>query len=276
MSAVGCGLSRAALLAWLMLAATISMAQTADDAQPRGLERNQHAWARFAPGAWKRVRVVTETLDPDGRVVSTSVQETTTHLDRVEKDAIALRTEGTIEVGGQRLESPAQTVVQGFSGQSADAMCQLRSLPEGAVTVEGESITCRVEQVEVTTSTSHTVTTNYYADGRAPYLLKSESNTRELATDGIASQATMTVTAFDLPFSIRGAIHATSALEMVQRHPKGSTLTRAYSSLEVPGGIVAYSSRERDAEGRLVRRSVLELLDFQGELVEPPTATPAP
>lgn len=258
---------RLALLATVALAASLAAAQEAAPANP-GLRAEQHAWARFAPGAWKRVRIVTETLDAEGRVQSTAVQETTTRLDKVENGFITLRSEGTAQVGGSALPTPAQTSVQGLSGQPSESPCKVRAMPDGSVTIEDTPIDCRVEQLEITTPTHRTVTTNYYAE-QAPYLMRSESNSTELAGDGQATQTTMEVTALDMPFRVGNVLRSTSVLRMLHKHAQGATLTLAHSSPEVPGGIVAYTSRERDAQGRVVRRSALELIEYGGDLAPP-------
>ena len=48
------------------------------------------------------------------------------------------------------------------------------------------------------------------------------------------------------------------------------TRTTLWSSLEVPGGVVAHESEEFDAQGRLARRSKLELVGYAGEFVPTP------
>lgn len=266
-------LNRAARSAlWLAmvgaLAAAAAVAQEDEEPENPGLRPEQHAWARFAPGAWKRVRIITETLDPEGRVQSRAVQETTTRLDKFENGFVTLRSEGVTDVGGTSLPIAVQTIVQGLSGQPAEGDVKLRAMPEGAVTIEDAPIDCRVEQLEVVTPEHRTVTTNYYSD-YAPYLLRSESSTTALEGGGLSTHTTMDVTALDLPYRVGDRLRSTSVLRMLHKHAKGSTLTLARSAQDIPGGIVAYSSRERDAQGRVVRRSTLELVDFGGDVAPP-------
>lgn len=264
---------RRAMAGLLLATASWAAAQDSEAPEEPGLRPEQHAWARFAPGAWKRVRVITETLGPDGRVESTAVQETTTRLDKVENGLVTLHSEGTSEVSGSTLPTPAQTTVQGLSGQPAEGDFKLRALPDGAVTIEDTPYDCRVEQMEITTPTHRTVTTNYYSS-QPPYLLRSESNSNTLDGEGLTTNTVMEVSAFEMPYRIGSTMRPTSVLRMLHKHAKGATLTIARSSLDVPGGIVAYSSRERNASGQVVRRSTLELLDFGGDLA-PPGATAA-
>jgi hypothetical protein len=48
----------------------------------------------------------------------------------------------------------------------------------------------------------------------------------------------------------------------VNREAKALSCTVEVFCIDVPGGVVAHTSRETDERGRLVRRSTLELLDF--------------
>ena len=58
-------------------------------------------------------------------------------------------------------------------------------------------------------------------------------------------------------------------LRVVYTHPGGVTRTRMWSSLEVPGGVVAQESEEFDDDGRLALCSKLQLVGYAGEV--PPT-----
>ena len=56
-----------------------------------------------------------------------------------------------------------------------------------------------------------------------------------------------------------------SHLKTVQKSPKGTVITLAVLCPEIPGGIISHSSKELDANGRLVRRSTQELIDYGSE-----------
>ena len=53
-----------------------------------------------------------------------------------------------------------------------------------------------------------------------------------------------------------------ACLKIVQRHAKGTVVTLAMTSSEVPGGVVSHLSKETDTSGRLVCRSNLELVSY--------------
>ena len=83
-----------------------------DGADESGLTPEIHPWGRFHKGAWKRYRVVTESLDDNGQVVNTSVTETKTSLEDVGTDSVTLRVEATMEIAGKRLPAEPKTVRQ--------------------------------------------------------------------------------------------------------------------------------------------------------------------
>ena len=78
-----------------------------------------HPWGRFAARAWKLVRVVTETLDERGQVVSTSTADTRTTLVGLDDDGVTLEVQACVEVAGKRFQAEPQTVKQGFHGELA-------------------------------------------------------------------------------------------------------------------------------------------------------------
>ena len=90
-------------------------------AQDVKLARQHHPWARFEPGAWKKVRVVTETLDEAGNVTSTSTTDTTTLLEFVDADTYSLQLEVTVDVAGKRFQTPPQYIEQGYFGEISAA-----------------------------------------------------------------------------------------------------------------------------------------------------------
>ena len=54
-------------------------------------------------------------------------------------------------------------------------------------------------------------------------------------------------------------------VKTLQKTPKGTIYTLAVVCPDIPGGIVSNSSKELDSSGRLIRRSTLELVDYNTE-----------
>ena len=88
-------------------------------AEESAIAASLHPWGQFEPGTWKMVRVVTETLDEQGQVVSTSRTDTKTTLLEVSNDSVTLEVEACMEVAGKRFQVEPQTVKEGFHGEMA-------------------------------------------------------------------------------------------------------------------------------------------------------------
>ena len=104
--------------------------------------------------------------------------------------------------------------------------------------------------------------TVYYSDTVAPYILKRQSITTDRDGKNIVGQTNLDVVAGDLPWEILGEIKNVACVKTVQKHAKGSVTTLAMTCTEVPGGVVYHTSSEKDANGRLTRRSVLQLVSY--------------
>jgi len=224
--------------------------------------RHRHPWARFEPGAWKLVRVVTESFDGQGALVSTSTTETRTTLRQVDAEGVTLLVEVVVEIGGRRLDGEPQLVRQGYYGEIGGQQVVVTNAGEGVVTIEGRDYPCTIEQSESTSGTGRTVTRTYYSPTVPPYALKQESITTELQTQARLSENHWQVTSFDVPCRILKRICSAAQVTATHRHPNGTTTTVAITSTEVPGGVICHNAREFDNTGRLVRRSTLETVAY--------------
>lgn len=231
---------------------------------------DHHCWGRFEPGAWKLVRVVTQTLDDQGRVSSTSSTETRTTLVRADKTGVTLHVEVCMEVAGKQFETQPQTVRQDFYGELACQNMKVQREEDGEVVIEGTAIPCKVIQLECKEPTSETRTHLYYSENVAPYILRRRSITTSVENEKILSEASAEVVARNMPHGVLSGVKKTSYLKQVHKHPKGQSVTWVVTSPDVPGGVVSQSSKELDSVGRIIRHSTLELIDYGL------TADPAP
>jgi len=235
-------------------------------AEEEGVTKDLHPWGRFHNhrGAWKRYRVVTETLDATGQVTSTSITETKTSLEDADDDGVTLRVESIVEIAGKRLSAEPKRVRQGLRGDWAEGKPVIRNVGASHVEIEGQKIPCRVEEAEIDGPNGKTITRTYYSRFLPPYVLLRESKTT--APDGkVLEQHSFRVLSLDRPCAIVPQVRRAAWVEAVSTTPNGSTVTRAYTSVKVPGGVICHDTEERDAEGRLVRHSRLVLLDFGTE-----------
>jgi hypothetical protein len=144
-------------------------------AQEGGISAKLHPWGLFNPGAWKKVRVVTETLNEHGQVVGTSTTDTKTILVDLDNDGVTLEIQACIEVAGKSFRAEPQTVKQGFHGELVGPNLQVSRPTDATLTIENQKIPCKLQQLESVVSNGKTLTKIYYSTTVAPYILKRET-----------------------------------------------------------------------------------------------------
>jgi len=251
------------LLGLSVLAGAAALAD-APQATPGELTpRDLHVWGRFDPGTWKRVRIVTETLNEKGAAVDTTITETKTTLVRADAGRLTLRIEATVSVAGRRFESPPQTVEYGYYGETPGQRSETKFIGSEQLTIDGRPVQCEVRQVVATSSQQQQVTRMYLSSDVEPFVMKRE--TTLVAGDGKAESDQQTqaeVIALDMPYRVLHDIKPAAYERTIQQTPRGTNITLDVTCVDVPGGIVARTSKEMNSQGQLVRRSTLELVDY--------------
>lgn len=234
-------------------------------AQQSGITANLHPWGRFEPGAWKLVRVVTETLDKKGQVVSTSTTDTKTTLMKIDGGGVVLEVQVCMEVAGKQFQAEPQTIKQGFNGEPAAPNSTLKKPTDGQVVIEERKIACKVQQIKLVATNENTTVSLYYSTTVAPYILKRVSVTRDAEGKDVLSTTSFEVIAVEMPLRLRGETRAAIYVKTIRKNVRGTTTTLAVVLPDVPGGMFSHSSKEVDKSGRVVRRSTLELVDYGAE-----------
>jgi len=213
-------------------------------AQQLGECREYHPWGEFQPGAWKLVRVLTETLDEEGLVTGTTTTETRTTLMQADEGGITLEIATTVEVAGKRFDAEPQTLGQGYLGQTEAHTLRTGKPTPAQVTVGEQSIPCRIQEVTVVGPGTRTVSKVYVSDAVTPHILKRESVTTSVDGGEKLGETSIEVIALDLPFRVLSEIQSTAHVRSVNRHPKGTVFTLSVTSPKVPGGVVSHWSKE--------------------------------
>lgn len=229
--------------------------------------RKSHPWGRFRPGSWKRVRLQTETFDADGKVTSTSLARTRTTLASTGDEGLRLRVESIIDLAGKQVESEPQLVTQGWHGEASDREATITDLGDDSVLIGGNRIPCHVEQVEALTASGRMLTKTWYSDRVSPYVLRRESTTYDRESGAVVSQTQVEVVALSRTMRVLRRRRQVAEMRVLHTHAGGKIRTRLWSSLEIPGGVVAQESEEFDDAGKLVRRSKLDLMGYAGEFL---------
>jgi hypothetical protein len=231
--------------------------------EPELSPRNLNVWGRFDPGTWKKVRIVTETINDRGAVVEQSTTETRTTLLRADTHRLALKIEATVEVAGKRFESPPQVVEYGYYGESPNDRSETKLLGSEQLVIEGRQVPCRIQQVVATSGQQQQVTKMYLSDDVEPFVLKRETTViQEDGKTGSDFKTEAEVTAVDRPYYLLHENKRVAFERTIQRTSRGTNITFDWTCADVPGGIVARTSEELDGHDHVVRRSRLELVDY--------------
>ncbi len=245
-----------ALVIWTVLAGPV-WAASADP-----VLRKYHPWGRFSEGSWVKIRVTTETFDDKGNVVSSGSVETKTTLQEVDLDGVTLLVENTVEVAGKRLGSQPQLIRQGYAGEQIGQNVAIKNLGPSQVTIDGKQIPCEMQEVEVLGEGRKRVTLIHYSEAIAPHILRRKSTSSDLATKSPTAETTIDVLALDMPVKVVGEMHNGAYVKVVQKLDTSTTQTVSVNCADVPGEIVSHTSKTSDQQGRLVRRSTLEVVGY--------------
>lgn len=249
----------------LALALGIAACCTSGIAQESGILPKLHPWGRFEPGAWKTVRVVTETLNAQGQVVSTSETDTKTTLVDIDSEGVTLEVEACVEVAGKRFQAEPQTIKQGFHGETTGPSAKIKDAVDGEFVVEERKIPCKIQELAVDGPNGKMTITLHYSTTVSPYVLKRVAVTADPDGKGNASETIADVIAMDMPVRIQGETRSAAYVRTVHKGPKVTVTTLTVVLADVPGGMVSQSSKEVDKNGLVVRRSTLELIDYNAD-----------
>jgi hypothetical protein len=249
------------LVGWASLAAVAGVVPAAErDA----LLQQGHAWARFGKGAWREVRIVTQSFDDDDRPTEASITDNKTTVEEGAPDRVTLKVEVTVEVAGQRFPSEPQLVTQGYAGETAGQTVSVKTLSPETVTIDGEKVHCETQQIEIVGGVTRELSLISFAEDRFPAILRRKSTMRDAAGTKTVQEATSEVKAVHMARRILGERQAREAylVKVEQKNERGVTTTWSWHVPDVPGEIVDQSSKKLDNQGRLVRRTTLELVGY--------------
>ncbi|HBO44838.1 MAG TPA: hypothetical protein DD670_13085 [Planctomycetaceae bacterium] len=236
------------------------------------VSRKHHPWALFAPQSWREVRVFHEVFDKEGKVADTGITETQTTLESVDESGVTLCVGESVWMVGKWLDRRQQSVKQDFYGGDFGQDIAAKDLKGETVTIDGQEISCQVREIRVDdpkTKRSE-ISKLYFNNDVDPFILKRETKIVDPADGSVLSETVMVVDSLKMPYVVgeQAKIISVAHLRATTKHARGTTFTLAYTSTEVPGGIVRQHTKETDMDGRLVSRRVLELVDYG---IESPT-----
>jgi len=256
-----CLLRPASLVA--VLACLLTASASGDEITEQLLKNT--GWGKFKPGAWQQVRVIVQALDPQGNVTATTTTDRTTTLVGVDPQSVTLELAVTAEVAGKRFDAPIQFITQGCHGEPSGQATEVRELTPTPSTIEGKTIVCRVREYQISDQDQRRRVVVYYNRDVEPVVLRRRSEARSKDGDRQIVETSVDVISLNTPHKVKDTVMPSSVVRTVQKTDTTKISMTSVLVSEVPGGVVSSKSEERDVEGRIVRRTTLELVDWGQE-----------
>lgn len=221
-----------------------------------------HPWGRCRPGSWKRVKVVTESLDAKGRVTNTSTTDTLSFLEEITERDYALRVEVTVEVG-EEIHLPTAVDSARILWEAPGQVVSRRKIRDEEISLQGRTMPVENREITIQTEKQRRVSTVHYSEKTQPHVLRSLTTITNGDGKTAMGSTQVDVVALDMPYRVLSETRNASFVRTVQMQPTGATtVTLEVHCSDVPGGVVAHMSKEIDEAGQTLKRSTLELLEY--------------
>jgi hypothetical protein len=194
--------------------------------------------------------------------VGNSVSETRSTLATADDNAVTLHIQASLEIGGKKFDGAPQTLHEPLPGESSDQSTFVE-LGEEVVVVQGRQHHCTVQQSETVVDGRKRIIKTWLTPNIAPYVLRKLTTTRNATTNEVVSETQMEVVSLSVERRILARLRPVAEVRIVERHDRGQTRAHAFCCPDIPGGIVSQTAEEFDAEGKLLRRTNIELVDFE-------------
>ena len=227
------------------------------------LSVEDHSWANFAVGSWKRVRISKEVLDANGKVKSITIQDGKSTLVAVDGDRFTLLEEVTVEVAGKRFPPTSRTIERGLYNESDGQTVTVKPLAAGSVAINRHEYPSQIREITVADKRSVRVTKVHYSPDAMPFFLKRDTICTDPSGETKLYEAAVEVVALDMPHRVLAEIKTSALVKTVHLQGNLTTVTLEVCCADVPGHVVAHAATKENADGQLIERSTLELLEYE-------------
>lgn len=234
-------------------------------AADKGVLGQTHPWARFPAGSWRKVQIVTENFDDQGKQVETSSTDNVTTIEETRPDRVSLRVEVTVEVGGRRFPAQPQVLRQGFLGEAIGQTVSLVPMRTETIRVGNRDLSCYTEHLEILGGQSKEVGLISYCASPVPRIVRRQTTSTDVTSGATLNESTSQLKTWDEVYPVLGQHKHAFRVTLKQKSDRGTTTTESIHVPEIPGEIVHETSEKTNATGQLERRSKLELMAYSVE-----------
>jgi hypothetical protein len=136
------------------------------------------------------------------------------------------------------------------------------SIGEEAVTIKGRDFPTEIVQTVTNGSDTKRTTTLHLCRHTNPQVLKRVTVAKDPQSDQVKSHTTVTVTELDKSVDVLGDLRSCWIVTTVIKVGDRTVTTTETHCADVPGELVKRTTEEHNSDGRLVRRSELELVGY--------------
>ncbi len=276
---------------------TVETESTESGTEVFQLSRQHHPWARYQPGAWRKVQTITSVLDKDGSVTSRNMTTQTETLETVAEGKYVLKVQATVDLGGKQIVGEAKTRVLHIETDGAGSVSTSRRLGDRPVVIAGRQVEAQLWELRYQQGDQNLLDRVSYATKLFPYVLRRVTYLDQGRVESVASESEDEIAdpdnktssdtveedseliALAMPcHDSAGRIRFCACFRTITYRSKGDRVRLAYCSPDVPGGEISVGTTDFDADGNPVRISATSLLDHGGELAagETPAAESPP
>ncbi|MDR1491519.1 MAG: hypothetical protein LBT05_02180 [Planctomycetaceae bacterium] len=228
------------------------------------LTQRESSWGIFCPGSWTAQRTTTQTYGNDVVVVNT--RDTCLTLESVDNHGVFLKKETHIDVADRAFTPDPKKLFVGFCRQVLPESIEIEQLEPQVIIVSRRQIVCQVCRYTQQLPNQNVTTTLWYSNSMTPYLLRSEEictqkNEGSNLPETVLSHTIMTVIETSGTRLFKSLLNEYK-IQTIKKTANSTVVSVANYSTNIPGGLIREISVETDAAGRVISRSVTNILDY--------------
>lgn len=243
----------------------VSETQNDCDTRVCALTKQETPWGAFLPGTW----VIRRTNNQQFRqevAVESNVSETHLVLEDANDSEIVLRQESIIGIGDRVYASEAKRIPLDFYQQPISDDVVIEQLTPQTVIVARRQIICQVCRYTHVHNDEKKTTTIWYSNTVMPHLLRLEEFRTRVSPESEADEIVlhhliMSVTETSGTRLFRNVL-GNYKTQTIKKTSTGTTVSHASYSTNIPGGLVRDVSVERNANGKIIGKSVTSVIDY--------------
>lgn len=220
--------------------------------------RGTHAWARFGLRAWKEVRIRSSSYDENERETRSTTTIARTRVVRVARHTLSLCIQTTVEAAGQEMTAEPQEITKDLAPEVESS----KVVGTGTILIDGREYPTQVIELVTKNGTRRETSNIQYCATTTPQTLKRVTTSVDPQQPDMPTSTTVTVTELNKMMDILGETKCTWSVTTVIKKGDRTATIREVHCQDVPGELVSQITEERNADGKLVSRRELELVDY--------------